>query len=160
MVVACWPLERQRDILDAARIYKEAPEAFERVREMFPGPFTDARRIPAFDEADNRPKDIKFLKDLKRSIPAEIIQVYTWGEDGPDVIRVVVGAYGIAVSGSTVALVYFEDFPGESMVQQGVDVFDSCDAQALQALQQAGEIGHADVYCRINANWYAYQSVT
>src|SRR3546814_4879122 len=89
IIGACDLLGEQIDVLDAARIYDENPEAFERVRQQFPGPFAEAHRIPAFDDADNRPENIKFLEDLQQSIPVEILQFYTWGEGGPDVIKVV-----------------------------------------------------------------------
>jgi hypothetical protein len=156
----CDLLFPQRDILDAARLYEKNPRAFERIRKHYPGPFTEVRRIPSFEDVDNRPEDIAFLKEIQGSVPAEVLDLYSWGDGGPDVIRVVVGAYGLAVSGSFVAVIYFENFVREDFVQTGVEVFDNCDERSLSWLKTAQVIGFADVYCRINDHWYAYQSVT
>jgi hypothetical protein len=160
LIGACDLFEEQIDVLDAAQIYEENPEAFERVRERFPGPFTEARRIPAFDDADNRLEDISFLEDLKETIPVEVLQLGTWGEGGPDVMRVVVGTDGLSVSGSLVSLIFFESFKLEEILGRGVEVFDKCDSRALDWLQMANKIGFADVYCRLDDNWYAYQAIT
>ncbi|MFZ2102843.1 MAG: hypothetical protein WAU86_19990 [Oricola sp.] len=151
----------QRDILDAARLYEENPKAFNRIRLQYPGPFTEPKRVPEFDDVDNEPGDVAFLEELRQSIPAEILVFYSWGKGGPDVIRVVVGTYGIAVSGSVVAVAYFERFPRDEIVQKGVEVFDKCDERALAWLEKTARQGpYADVYCRLDEHWYAYQSIT
>jgi hypothetical protein len=157
---ACDLLFPQIEILVAARTFEENQEAFERIRERFSGPLTEHRRIPAFDKADDRPEDMEFLAELQQSIPVESINLGPFGKGGPDSIRVVVGTSGISVSGSLVAVVFFENFERERIVQRGVEVFDTCDDRALEWLETAREIGFANVYCRLNDNWYAYQSIT
>jgi len=160
LLSACDLFGEQLDVLDAARIYKENPEVFERVRAQYPGPLTEPRRIPAFEETKNRPEDIAFLEDLRESIPVELLQVSTWGEGGPDVIRVVMGAYGLAVSGSTVGVIYFENFERKNFEQPGMAVFESCDSRAQAWLQAEHKTSFFHVYCRLTDNWYAYEHVT
>jgi hypothetical protein len=160
-ISGCDLLFPQRDILDAARLYEENSKLFNRIRLHYPGPFTEARRVPAFNDADNRPDDIAFLNELQQSIPAEILQLYSFEREGTDGIEVVIGRYGISVSGSIVSLRYFENFIREEVVENGVEVFDSCDQAALVWLQQTARNGpYAVAYCRLSDHWYAYQHIT
>lgn len=160
LLSACDPFGEQLDVVDAARLYEENLEVFERIRARYPGPFDGWRRIPAFEESENRPEDIAFLEEIQRSLPVEILSLHPWGPGGSDVIEVVVGTYGIAVSGSVVSIKYYESFDRDSIVQRGVEVFDQCDERSINWLDMANKIGYADVYCRLTDNWYAYQSVT
>ncbi|WP_193368488.1 hypothetical protein [Pelagibius marinus] len=160
-LVGGWSLfSQQRDILDAARLYGENQQVFEGIRKHYPGSFTEVRRIPEFDEAATRPENTAFLEKLRRSVPVEIVILTTLFRDGSDVIKVIIETYGLAVSGGVVGLVYFEHFVRGEVVEKGVEVFDSCDERALGWLETARERGYADVYCRINDHWYAYQSIT
>lgn len=152
--------EEQINILDAARIYEENPGAFVRVRENFPGPFIDPRRIPAFDPEDDRPEDVRFLEDLQQSIPVETIYLFTRGKGRPDNIEVVLGTYGLSVSGSLVSVIFFENFVREQIVGPGVEVFDECNERALEWLRMNRGNKFTIAYCRLNDNWYAFQDDT
>jgi hypothetical protein len=163
MLVVCGmgSFYEQRDILDAAELFEENRSIFENIRQHYPGPFTEVRRIPAFEEADNRAEDIAFLEGLQRSIPVEILELYSWGKAGHDMIQVVVGTYGLAVSGSVVSLISFESFSREDVVEGRIEVFDKCDDRVLAWLDHTARTDpYADAYCRIDEHWYAYQSIT
>jgi len=152
---------QQGDILDTAKLFDEHRDVFERIRQHYPGPFPEVRRIPAFEEVDNRPEDIAFLESLQRSIPAEILILYSRHDDGSDVIEVVVGTHGLAVSGSVVSLIYFESFSREYLVEERIEVFDTCEDQVLAWIEKTAREGpYADAYCRLDEHWYAYQSIT
>lgn len=157
---ACRPFGSQLDIHDAARIYAENPEVFHRIRQQFPGPLDEARRIPAFESSEDKAEEIAFLEELKESIPVEILQVYRYRPDGPDAIDVVLGRYGLAVSGKVVGLIFFEDAVPEALSGSGIKVFDDCDERATRWLRDSHKRSFSDAYCRVDDNWYAYEHIT
>tara|TARA_R110002072_G_scaffold57328_1_gene147567 strand:- start:35 stop:538 length:504 start_codon:yes stop_codon:yes gene_type:complete len=65
-------------------------------------------------------------------------------------------AYGMAVSGRTVGLAYFEhEIPDPDALGSSVQILQSCDA--LDTQDQDNTIYYDWVYCELDSGWYAFR---
>lgn len=155
-VAACDPFETRLDILDAAEIYSQNIEAFERVRRHYPGPYVQSVRIPEFDLEESRAEDLAFLEEIQKELPVETIKLYRQNSES-DVIDMVLGTYGLSVSGRTVGVAFFEAFSQVDANSNQYVVFESCNKNVLDWFKNNTNPGMDVAYCQLENNWFAYQ---
>ncbi len=155
----CGPQTSSRTLLDAAALYQENQAVFASIRAAYPGPYEDFARIPARDPADDTGLDRDFLQSLRENFPVERIDFFPIGDTGADEIDVVLERYQAGDQWRTISLIYFSTPLTLSKKDPAMRLFETCDEASLDWLEARPEGEDSAVFCRLNANWYAYQRV-
>lgn len=152
---SCGPARDPFTILDAAAIYEADRAVFTSIRTVYPGPYQDFTRIPSRDPEEETAFDRDFFSQLQDQIPVEFVDFFPIGDTGADEINVVLKRYQRGDTWNTVSLIYFGMELTLSDEHGDMRMFETCDEETLAWLETPS---HA-AFCRLNANWYAFQRV-
>ena len=159
MLAACGSDRNKTNILDAADIYNAHPEVFAEILRSRPEPVLEFTRIPARDPRLETTQNKKLIARLRKSFPIEHIDFYPRSKSGRDEVDVVINRYGQNTKWTVVSIVYLSKPLSPPSEGSNMELFDQCDRQSFEWLEQNKKNGPASVFCRINSEWYAYQKI-
>ncbi len=157
---ACSFGDNEKTILDAAALFEQKSESFELIRDTYSGPFLAFKRVPDRDPSAVTKEEEAFIRNLRRQVPVEYIDLFPFGRTGKDEIDVILWRYGMDDRWTVVSLIYTEASLPATEEDAVVGSFDNCDIRTLEWIEERKPKGPVAAFCRLNANWYAFQSVS
>ena len=86
--------------------------------------------------------------------------IFPYGKTGEDEIDVILQRYGVDGDWTVVSLIYAGAPLRQPKHGVGVAVFEKCDDRALSWIDGVHRTQTVAAFCRVDRNWYAFQSVT